>query len=247
LPQSEQGLDDAAAGACSAPKAAGAASMAAASTQIAGTATAAPGRLDEVDAMAVSLRSPDAKARGALASIVDARRLSMHGGRRICAWSIPGRLRRTRPPKPILSCEDDTHRAKAYLASNAKAAQGQGSTTGASRAGACHEPSSISPHRDRMPGDGEFRVSAAEAGHASGARGADSSGPGRRATRRLPRRPVLERGSGSCLQAPGVGVAFLLSAGEARAAARPRSRPGEHGDPPNYALACTGRSGTGPT
>ena len=53
--------------------------------------------------------------------------------------------------------------------------------------------------------------------------------------------------SGPCLQAPGVGVAFLLSAGEARAAARPRSRPGEHGDPPNYALACTGMSGIGPT
>jgi hypothetical protein len=34
--------------------------------QIAGTAAAAFGRLDEVDAMAVSLRSPDAKAPGAL-------------------------------------------------------------------------------------------------------------------------------------------------------------------------------------
>jgi len=38
--------------------------MAAASMQIAGTAAAAFGRLDEVDAMAVSLRSPDAKAPG---------------------------------------------------------------------------------------------------------------------------------------------------------------------------------------
>jgi hypothetical protein len=62
----------------------------AASTQIAGTPAAAFGRLDEVDAMAVSLQSPDAKAPGALGSIADARRLSIHWGRQICAWSIPG-------------------------------------------------------------------------------------------------------------------------------------------------------------